>query len=769
MMIRSATNVILILQLCNVMCSVACPLLNAPTDGMITCSLGDDGTPSTNDNCDFTCDNGFELSGSDTRICQSDGSWSGSNVTCIRVRCLPPTNGALNCVPGTTGLIGDTCAFQCNAGYVRQGSVIGACLADGNWSMGNPICVVLNCSTSPPVTNSQLQLPCNTQYLSKCTATCDEGYMRANITSVTYLCNVTFVSNMVDWMAIDGASCQRVECPAPVNGRLECPGSRGFYQDNCTFSCNPGYELQGASNGTCLANQSWSGGLPSCVALNCSTSPPLDNSQLQLPCNTQYQSTCTALCDQGFARHFTSITYQCEVTVDPDVVQWRVIDGASCLRVTCPSLDNPINVTINCSLGDDGVLSYEDTCTYSCNSSYELTGNDKRTCLFDGTWSGNDVVSCIQRDNSGSRSSVTIPIIISSVVSAVVVLIVAAVAYRIHKKLKRKRGVRLKRMSCISTYDHDMKETLLKHNQNEYAAISAKEFVSQKFEKQLATLTINYNDLQVQEPISEGAFGIVYKGIYTRNGENLSVAIKTLKVSSSMLTAEEFVDECSTTKIFSHPNVLSLIGVSISPEESIPMMVLPYMVNGDVKTFLKSKRGHKIEMTELPKDLSFNTLVKICFDIAKGMEYLSSVRFVHRDLAARNCMLDENMVTKVADFGLSRDIYISDYYKLDRSVLLPVKWLAPEALFDKSFSAKTDVWSFGVTCWEVFTLGLQPYPSVDPHEMTDYLKTGKVLEKPSLSSEEMYDIMRCCWKFAPDDRPDFSELVEKINQELQTS
>ena len=123
-----------------------------------------------------------------------------------------------------------------------------------------------------------------------------------------------------------------VECPAPVNGRLECPGSRGFYQDNCTFSCNPGYELQGASNGTCLANQSWSGGLPSCVALNCSTSPPLDNSQLQLPCNTQYQSTCTALCDQGFARHFTSITYQCEVTVDPDVVQWRVIDGASCLR-----------------------------------------------------------------------------------------------------------------------------------------------------------------------------------------------------------------------------------------------------------------------------------------------------------------------------------------------------------------------------------------------------------------------------------------------------
>ncbi|XP_065899286.1 tyrosine-protein kinase receptor TYRO3-like isoform X3 [Dysidea avara] len=746
---------------------------------MITCSLGDDGTLSTNDTCDFTCDNGFELTGSDTRTCQSDGNWSGSNVTCIRVRCLAPINGALNCVPGTTGLIGDTCAFQCNAGYVRQGSVIGVCLADGNWSMGNPICVVLNCSTSPPVDNSQLQLPCDTQYLSTCTVSCNEGFTGNNITSVNYLCNVSFVSNMVDWVALDGLSCQRVKCPTPVNGRLECecPGTNGFYQDNCTFFCNPGYELQGPSNGTCLADQSWSGGLPFCVPLNCSTSPPVDNSQLQLPCDTQYQSTCTATCNEGYTRDVTNITYLCNVTLNPNVVEWRVVDGASCLRVTCPQLTNPNNGTITCLLGDDGIPSYEDTCSFTCNTGYELAKDDERMCLFNGTWSSDDVVLCGKTDKSDSKSSLLIIIITGTTVASIVaLLVIMVVMHRIYyKKLHQKRNVQFKRMSRLSTYNYDINETLLKRSQDENV-VSTKEYVAQKFEKQLATLTINYSDLQIQEPVAEGTFGIVYKGIYTRSGEDIVVAVKTLKgffllfaVSSSVLTAEEFIDECSTTKIFSHPNVLSLIGVSISPEESIPMMVLPYMVNGDVKSFLKSKRGHKIEMTELPKDLSYNTLVKICLDIAKGMEYLSSVRFVHRDLAARNCMLDENMVTKVADFGLSRDIYISDYYKLDRSVLLPVKWLAPEALFDKSFSAKTDVWSFGVTCWEAFTLGLQPYPSVDPHEMTDYLKTGKVLEKPSLSSEEMYDIMRCCWKFAPEDRPDFCELVEKINQELHNS
>ncbi|XP_065899296.1 tyrosine-protein kinase receptor UFO-like isoform X2 [Dysidea avara] len=301
--------------------------------------------------------------------------------------------------------------------------------------------------------------------------------------------------------------------------------------------------------------------------------------------------------------------------------------------------------------------------------------------------------------------------------------------------------------------------------------ISAENLVIQKFKTRLGTHEIESRDLQIQEPIAEGAFGIVYKGLYRKNDETIIVAIKALKACSSVLKIEEFIEEIAVTKTFSHPNVLSLIGACLeaSSSDKMPLMVIPYMLYGDVKSFLSSKRGNKIDLTELPQDLHYNILVQICLDIAKGMAYLSSMRFIHRDLSARNCMLDENMVAKVGDFGFSRDVYISDYYRLDHSALLPVKWLAPEALFDKKFLTESDVWSFGVTCWEVFTLGLQPYPTVDPHEMADYLKTGKVLEKPSLSSDEMYEIMKSCWTFTPEERPAFSLLVERIRQQLTQS
>ncbi|XP_065899288.1 uncharacterized protein [Dysidea avara] len=736
--VRSATCLLLSLLLCNVLLTVACPSLTDPNNGTITCSLGDDRIPSYEDTCNFTCNTGYELTGSDTRTCQSDGSWSGNETICRRVQCpigdhVQISSDISGVCSNNFGLYGELCSFACDHGYqlVTDLFFFGECLADGSWT-STPTCVILNCSTSPPVSNSQLQLPCDTLYQSTCTATCDEGYTRDNITSVTYLCNVTFVRNRVDWIALDGASCQRVECPAPVNGRLECPGSRGFYQDNCTFSCNPGYELQGVSSGTCLADQSWSEGDPICVALNCSTSPPVDNSQLQLPCDTQYQSTCTVLCDQGYTRDVTNITYLCNITMDPDMVKWEIIGQASCERVDCLMLDDPGNGTVNCSLGDDGIPSYEDTCNYTCDSGFELFGSDQRMCLFDGTWSSGDVVCDIATSESDSSSSMTTTTIIiiaaaaSVIVLLVIILVAACMLYKRHQN-RANFKVMTRVSNILSTVDEN--EPML----------FAENLVIQKFKKRLGTHEIESKDLQIQEPIAEGAFGIVYKGLYRKNDETIIVAIKTLKTCSSVLKIEEFIEEIAVTKTFSHPNVLSLIGACLeaSSSDKMPLMVVPYMLYGDVKSFLSSKRGNKIDLTELPQDLHYNILVQICLDIAKGMAYLSSMRFIHRDLSARNCMLDENMVAKVGDFGFSRDVYISDYYRLDHSALLPVKWLAPEALFDKKFLTESDVWSFGVTCWEVFTLGLQPYPTVDPHEMADYLKTGKMLEKPSLSSDEM--------------------------------
>ena len=122
-----------------------------------------------------------------------------------------------------------------------------------------------------------------------------------------------------------------VQCSPLTNGSLQCPNgaTTGMFEDTCTFSCNGGYELQGSNSGTCLADQSWSGGDPICVVLNCSTSPPLDNSQLQLPCDTQYQSTCTTVCVDGYTGGGGS--YTCVVTdVNNNIVGWS--GTTSCQR-----------------------------------------------------------------------------------------------------------------------------------------------------------------------------------------------------------------------------------------------------------------------------------------------------------------------------------------------------------------------------------------------------------------------------------------------------
>ncbi|XP_065899762.1 sushi, von Willebrand factor type A, EGF and pentraxin domain-containing protein 1-like isoform X2 [Dysidea avara] len=389
---------------------VPCPSFTDPNNGMITCLLGDDGVPSYEDTCNFTCNTGYELTGSDTRTCQSDGSWSGSDDVCRRVRCPTLSNGSLLCPnETTTGVFEDSCTFSCNGGYELQGPNNGTCLADQSWSGGLPSCVPLNCPDNRAAApDGVILIPspsCSLVYQSQCTLSCDEGFTGDN---VTYLCNVTSDPTMVDWVPIGGVGviCERVQCPPLTNGTLQCPNetTTGVFEDTCTFSCNGGYELQGSNNGTCLADQSWSGGDPTCVVLNCSTSPPLDNSQLQLPCDTQYRSTCVASCDEGYItrNNVTSVTYLCDVTTDPDVVEWLVRDDASCQRVTCLELSNPNNGMVLCSLGDDGIPSYEDICSFTCNTGYELTGSPQRTCQSDGTWSGSPVSCTIMECPSSS-------------------------------------------------------------------------------------------------------------------------------------------------------------------------------------------------------------------------------------------------------------------------------------------------------------------------------------------------------------------------------
>lgn len=206
---------------------------------------------------------------------------------------------------------------------------------------------------------------------------------------------------------------------------------------------------------------------------------------------------------------------------------------------------------------------------------------------------------------------------------------------------------------------------------------------------------IAHEYLKRGELIGKGHFGRVFKGNLELPGENsvVEVAIKTLQYVNSPDELDSFLKEASVMKDFDHPNIMSLVGLVFPKDEDAPLLVLPYMCNGDLLAFVRDE-------SRMPRA---RDLMNFSLDIARGMEYLASQKFVHRDLAARNCMLDENLNVYVADFGLSKDVYEKGYYRPQERGPLPWKWMAPESIKMSTFTSKSDVWSYAITCWEIFT------------------------------------------------------------------
>ncbi|ESO99478.1 hypothetical protein LOTGIDRAFT_113628, partial [Lottia gigantea] len=259
-----------------------------------------------------------------------------------------------------------------------------------------------------------------------------------------------------------------------------------------------------------------------------------------------------------------------------------------------------------------------------------------------------------------------------------------------------------------------------------------------------------------------GYFGCVYKATYLNPESDAGttrkdVAVKTLrKRLPDERELNVFLEEALIMKDFSHENVLKLVGICLE-EDSLPLVILPFMKNGDLLTYIRNPLN-----TPTIKDL-----VLFAVDIAKGMEYLTRLKFVHRDLAARNCMLDAYLHVKVADFGLTRDVYVQQYYSCkDDKARLPVKWMALESIQSGNFTSMSDVWSYGVLLWELMTRGVNPYPDVDAWDIQRYLMSGRRLPRPEYCPEEFYVIMERCWKTLPVCRPSFQDLVIGIPEML---
>ncbi|XP_041133825.1 fibroblast growth factor receptor 3-like isoform X5 [Polyodon spathula] len=281
--------------------------------------------------------------------------------------------------------------------------------------------------------------------------------------------------------------------------------------------------------------------------------------------------------------------------------------------------------------------------------------------------------------------------------------------------------------------------------------------------------------LTLGKPLGEGCFGQVVMaeaiGIdKDKPNKPATVAVKMLKDDATDKDLSDLVSEMEMMKMIGkHKNIINLLGACT---QDGPLYVLvEYASKGNLREYLRARRppgmDYSFDTCKIPDEqLTFKDLVSCAYQVARGMEYLASQKCIHRDLAARNVLVTDDNVMKIADFGLARDVHNIDYYKKTTNGRLPVKWMAPEALFDRVYTHQSDVWSYGVLLWEIFTLGGSPYPGIPVEELFKLLKEGHRMDKPANCTHELYMIMRECWHAVPSQRPTFKQLVEDHDRVL---
>ncbi|XP_066878872.1 fibroblast growth factor receptor 1 isoform X9 [Kogia breviceps] len=279
--------------------------------------------------------------------------------------------------------------------------------------------------------------------------------------------------------------------------------------------------------------------------------------------------------------------------------------------------------------------------------------------------------------------------------------------------------------------------------------------------------------LVLGKPLGEGCFGQVVLaeaiGLDKDKPNRVTkVAVKMLKSDATEKDLSDLISEMEMMKMIGkHKNIINLLGACT--QDGPLYVIVEYASKGNLREYLQARRPPGLEYCYNPSRhpeelLSSKDLVSCAYQVARGMEYLASKKCIHRDLAARNVLVTEDNVMKIADFGLARDIHHIDYYKKTTNGRLPVKWMAPEALFDRIYTHQSDVWSFGVLLWEIFTLGGSPYPGVPVEELFKLLKEGHRMDKPSNCTNELYMMMRDCWHAVPSQRPTFKQLVEDLDR-----
>ncbi|XP_063296316.1 insulin receptor-related protein isoform X2 [Pelobates fuscus] len=272
--------------------------------------------------------------------------------------------------------------------------------------------------------------------------------------------------------------------------------------------------------------------------------------------------------------------------------------------------------------------------------------------------------------------------------------------------------------------------------------------------------------ITIIKELGQGSFGMVYEGVakdIVKDEPVTKVALKTVNELASTRERIEFLNEASVMKAFLCHHVVRLLGVVSQGQPALVIMEL--MTRGDLKSYLRSLRPEDENNSRVSQP-SLKRMIQMTGEIADGMAYLNAKKFVHRDLAARNCMVSEDLTVKIGDFGMTRDIYETDYYRKGGKSLLPVRWMSPESLKDGIFTLHSDVWSFGVVLWEIATLAEQPYQGLANEQVLHFVIDNGTLEKPDNCPDRLHELMTWCWQKNPKQRPTFIQILESIKNEL---
>ncbi|XP_011305434.1 tyrosine-protein kinase Fps85D isoform X1 [Fopius arisanus] len=263
---------------------------------------------------------------------------------------------------------------------------------------------------------------------------------------------------------------------------------------------------------------------------------------------------------------------------------------------------------------------------------------------------------------------------------------------------------------------------------------------------------LNNDDVILQEKIGRGNFGDVYKA--KLRSCQTEVAVKTCKVTLPDEQKRKFLQEGRILKQYDHPNIVKLIGICVQKQPI--MIVMELVAGGSLLTYLR-KNSSSISQREQ---------FRMCKDAAAGMRYLESKYCIHRDLAARNCLVGNESIVKISDFGMSREE--EEYIVSDGMKQIPIKWTAPEALNFGKYTSLCDIWSYGVLMWEIFSKGGNPYSGMSNSQAREKIDAGYRLPAPDNTPDEVYKLMLRCWEYEPDKRPHFEQIYNIINALCQS-